>query len=118
VETLKAAEIAKGQGKTTHASRRDGKMIVKFFIDPEMGKPHIHNHGVSEAEVRQVLARPGLVLKGREDSRFALGQTEAGRFLKVVYAPRKEGQGIFVITAYELRGKELRAYRRRRRRKL
>jgi hypothetical protein len=33
-------------------------MIVKFFIDPETGQPHIHNHGVTESEVRRVLARP------------------------------------------------------------
>jgi uncharacterized DUF497 family protein len=92
-------------------------MIVKFFIDPETGQPHIFNHGVTEAEVRQVLARPGLVLKGGENSRFAVGQTEAGRYLKVVHAPRKDGPGIFVITAYELRGKELNAFRRRKRRK-
>ena len=92
-------------------------MIVKFFIDPETDQPHIYNHGVTEAEVLQVLARPGLTLKGSRDSRFGLGQTEAGRYLKVVYAPRKAGDGIFIITAYELRGKELRAYRRRRRRK-
>ena len=92
-------------------------MELKFFIDPETEQPHIFNHGVTEAEVRQVLARPGLVLKGDENSRFALGQTEAGRYLKVVYAPRKDGPGIFVITAYELRGKELKAYRRRQRRK-
>ena len=64
-----------------------------------------------------MLARPGLVLKGGENSRFALGQTEAGRDLKVVHAPRKDGPGIFIITAYELRGKELSAYRRRKRRK-
>jgi uncharacterized DUF497 family protein len=66
-------------------------MELKFFIDPETGQAHIYNHGVTEAEVRQVLARPGLALKGTESSRFALGQTEAGRYLKVVYAPRKEG---------------------------
>ena len=92
-------------------------MELKFFIDPETEQPHIFNHGVTEAEVREVLARPGLVLNGRENSRFALGQTEAGRYLKAVCAPRKDGPGLFVITAYELRGKELRAYRRRRRRK-
>ena len=90
-------------------------MIIKFFIDPETEQPHIHNHGVTESEVRDVLRRPGLVLKGSKDSRFALGQTTAGRFLKVVYAPPKEGPGIFVITAYELRGRELKAYPRRRR---
>jgi uncharacterized DUF497 family protein len=91
-------------------------MIVKFFIDLETERPHIYNHGVTEAEVRDVLARPGLVLQGRENSRFALGQTAAGRFLKVVYAARRRGRGIFVITAFELRGKEVKAYRRRRKR--
>lgn len=56
-------------------------MAVAFFIDPETGQPHIYNHSVTEAEVRQVLARPGLVLSGRQNSRFALGQTAAGRYL-------------------------------------
>ena len=92
-------------------------MELKFFIDPETEQPHIYDHGVTEAEVREVLARPGLVLTGSKNSRFTLGQTSAGRCLKVVHAPRKDGPGIFVITAYELRGKELKAYRRRRRRK-
>ncbi len=91
-------------------------MKVKFYIDPETGQPHIYNHGVTEAEARQVLERPGSVLRGRKNSRFALGQTEMGRYLKVVYVPRKEGPGVLVVTAYDLRGKELRAYRRRRRR--
>jgi uncharacterized DUF497 family protein len=92
-------------------------MEVKFYIDPETDLPHIENHGVTEEEVLQVLRRPGLVLQGSKDSSFALGQTSAGRYLKVIYAPRRQGSGIFVITAYDLRGKELKAYRRRRRRK-
>jgi uncharacterized DUF497 family protein len=92
-------------------------MRVKFFIDPETGKPHIFNHGVSEDEVQQILVRPGSVLRGRKNSRFALGQTATGRYLKVVYVPGKEARTILVVTAYDLRGKELKAYRRRRRRK-
>ncbi len=92
-------------------------MEIKFYIDPETDQPHIHEHGVTEDEVREVLARPDLILKGSNDSKHALGQTSAGRYLKVVHAPGREGKGIFVITAYELRGKELKAYRRRRRRK-
>ena len=93
-------------------------MELKFFIHPDTELPHIYNHGVTEVEVRQILVRPGLVLKGSKTSRIAVGQTESGRYLKVVYAPRKEGAGTFVITAYELRGKELKVYRRRQRRKL
>jgi hypothetical protein len=48
-----------------------------------------------------------------EGARVAIGQTRAGRHLRVVYVP--ELGGTFVITAYELRGKPLMAYRRRRR---
>jgi hypothetical protein len=92
-------------------------MELKFYIDPETELPHIYGHGVTETEVREVLARPGLVLKGDGNSRITLGQTAAGRYLKVVHAPTKDGKGIFIITAYELRGKELQAYRRRRKRK-
>ncbi len=91
-------------------------MDLTFFIDPESDQPHIHNHGVTQAEARQIFARPGLVLKGSNNSRFKLGQTEAGRYLKIIYAPSKDGKGVFVITGYELRGKELKAYRRRRKR--
>jgi hypothetical protein len=90
-------------------------MNLRFFIDPDSGQPHIFNHGVTEAEVGEVLARPGLILKGRKKSRIALGQTGAGRYLKVIYARNKDTRGIFVVTAYDLRGNELKAYRRRRR---
>jgi uncharacterized DUF497 family protein len=86
---------------------------LTFYIDPETGEPHIHNHAVTEEEVRQVLARPGMELQGTNKSRWALGQTEAGRYLKVIYSARRKGSGKFVITAYELQGKERRAYRRR-----
>ena len=71
----------------------------------------------SQEEVRQVLARPGQLSRGDGDTRLALGQTQAGRYLKVVFAPRRRKPGIFVITAYPLSGKDLKAYRRRRRRK-
>jgi hypothetical protein len=46
-----------------------------------------------------------------------LGQTEAGRYLQVVYVPDEDGEGVFVITAYELQGKAKKAFRRRGRRR-
>jgi len=48
---------------------------------------------------------------------MALGQTDAGRYLKVIYVPDPEPDSIFVITAYQLEGKPLLAYRRRMKRK-
>jgi hypothetical protein len=90
---------------------------VRYFIDLETGAPHIYNHDVSEAEVEEVLARPGEDRPGTEGSRVALGQTSAGRYLRVIYVPDPEPDSVFVITAFNLRGKALLAYRRRRRRK-
>jgi hypothetical protein len=54
---------------------------------------------------------------GREDSRIAIGQTAAGRYLRVIYVPDPELRSVFVITAYELGSKALKALRRRRRKK-
>ncbi len=92
-------------------------MNLRFYIDLETGLPHIYGHGVSEIEVEEVMWKPGEDRSGRDDSRIAIGQTQAGRCLRVIYVPDAGTDGIFVITAYELIGKPLTAYRRRKRRK-
>ena len=92
-------------------------MLMRFYRDPATGEPHIYNHGVMEEEVEEVIRRPGEDRLGREGSRVAIGQTRAGRSLRVIYVPDPEPESLFVITAYELRGKPLTAYRRRQRRK-
>ncbi len=93
-------------------------MNIRFYIDPETGLPHIYNHGVDEEEVEDVLRGPGEDRPGQEESRVAIGQTTAGRYVRVIYVPDPEPDSMFVITAYELTGKPLKAYRRRRRKKL
>lgn len=30
-------------------------MMIRFYIDPETGQPHIYNHGIREDEVADVL---------------------------------------------------------------
>lgn len=92
-------------------------MELRFYRDSDTGQPHIYNHGVTEAEVRQILARPADDHPGADDSRVALGQTAAGRYLRVIYVPDPDGDSAFVVTAYELRDKQLKAFRRRRRRR-
>ena len=92
-------------------------MDLRFYIDPESGAPHIFNHGVTEQEVQEVLSRRGEDLAGNRGSRQKLGQTESGRYLKVIYVPDQDPQSALVITAYELRGKAKKAYRKRQRRK-
>jgi hypothetical protein len=90
---------------------------VRYYLDPDTGLPHIFGHGVDEAEVEQVLRGPGEDLPADRASRMKLGQTLAGRYLQVIYVPDEEPGSVFVITAYDLRGKAKRAYRRRQRRK-
>jgi len=89
---------------------------MRFYIDPQTNQPHIYNHNVTENEVRDVLTNPGEDRIGREDSRVAIGQTQTGRYLRIIYVPDPEPESVFVITAYELRGKPLKAYKRCRRR--
>ncbi len=93
-------------------------MNIRFYIDPETALPHIYGHQVDEGEVEDVLKEPGEDRPGREDSRVAIGQTRAGRYIRVIYVPDPEPDSVFVITAYQLTGNPLMAYRRRRRRKL
>ena len=92
-------------------------MKIRFYLDPGTGQPHIHNHGVNEKEVVEVLGRTGEDRPGEEGSRVAIGKTLSGRYLRVIYVPDPQPNSIFIITAYELKGKPLIAYRRRRRKK-
>jgi hypothetical protein len=89
------------------------ELNLRFYIDPETGCPHIYNHRVTEEEVEEVLYRPGEDRNGREGSRVVLGRTSRGRHLRVIYVPDPVPGSIFIITAYDLEGKPLAAYRRR-----
>jgi Domain of unknown function (DUF4258) len=90
---------------------------VRYYIDSETDQPHIYRHGVVEQEVEEVLRRPLEDRPGREGSRIALGQTQAGRYLRVIYVPDPLPDSVFVVTAYQLGPNALRALRRRRRRR-
>lgn len=92
-------------------------MKIRYYIDEESGQPHIYSHSVSESDVEDVLLTPGEDRRGREGARVALGRTRAGRYLRIVYVSDPKPESVFVITAYDLEGKALAAYRRRRRRK-
>jgi hypothetical protein len=87
---------------------------LRYYIDPATGQPHIYRHNVQENEVEEVLAKPIEDRPGTEGSRVAIGQTEAGRYLRVVYVPDPVPDSAFVITGYDLGPKALKALRRRR----
>ena len=97
----------------TWPKRRLGE--IRLYIDPETEEPHIYRHGVDEQEVEDILLTPADDFPGRRNSRIALGTTSHGRHLQVVYVPDPDTHSVFVVTAYDLKGKALAAYRRRRR---
>lgn len=90
---------------------------IRFYIDPQTGAPHIYGHNVAENEVEEVLLAEAEDRHGKNGSRVAIGRTAAGRILRVIYVPDPEPDSLFVITAYELRGKALHAFRRRTKKK-
>ena len=92
-------------------------MKFRYYLDPVTHLPHIYNHDVSEEEVEHVLENPGEDRSGREGSRIAIGQTADGRYLRIIFVPDPEPASVFVITAYDLAGKPLSAYKHRRRKK-
>jgi hypothetical protein len=92
-------------------------MDIRYYTDRETGEPHIHDHNVGEEEVEQVMRGSGEDLPAKNGARMKLGQTAAGRYLQVIYVPDEHQDSVFVITAYQLRGKAKTAFRRRRRRK-
>ncbi|MEK7729822.1 MAG: DUF4258 domain-containing protein [candidate division KSB1 bacterium] len=79
--------------------------------------PHIYNHGVHEDEVYDVLHHPIEDREAKNDARSASGQTQDGRYLRVIYSRDPEPNSVFVITAYDLTGKALHALKRHKRKK-
>lgn len=88
---------------------------VDYHWDEEHNCPHMTaKHGITEAEVEEVLFGEHLQRPGREDSAIAIGQTDDGRWLKIIYADSDSiDGGVFVITAYDLSEQEKSAARKR-----
>ena len=59
-------------------------MNIRYFIDPVTELPHIYRHDVSEAEVEEIMEKPGEDRPGRDGSRIAIGRTSGGRYLRVI----------------------------------
>jgi len=84
------------------------------FLYRAINQPtHIYKHNVNKVEVEQALEYSGEDRTGKDGARVAIERTAERRFLRVIYMPDSADGGIFMITAYELKGKPLVTYRRR-----
>jgi hypothetical protein len=90
---------------------------IRYNTDADTGLPHIYQHDVSEDEVEEILSRPIESRRGDRDSVVLNGKTWRGRFLRVIVVFDPDREGCFVITAFALRGKPLKALRRRMRKR-
>lgn len=90
-------------------------MNIRFHINEFTGQPHVLDHGVTPVEAVEAMRQRYEDRSGDNDSRSLIGRTSGGRIIRVIYAPARQEHGVFVITAYELRGKPLAAFRRRQR---
>ena len=85
---------------------------MRLNLDPS-GDPHIWSHNISEKEVAEALVDPLESIRGRGASIISVGRTRAGRYIKVIYSPDDFGADIFVITAFDVPAKQIRALKRR-----
>lgn len=78
---------------------------------------HVAAHGVSPEEAEEVVlnARPPYPSYEGNGKFLVRGQTDAGRFLQVVYVVDPDGRTLYVIHARPLTESEKRQLRRRRR---
>ena len=53
-------------------------MDVRYYRDPVTGVPHIHDQGVTEAEVQWILTRPGEDRPSTRGTRQAIGADVVG----------------------------------------
>ncbi len=91
-------------------------MTVRFLIDHDTGSPHILQHGVREREALEILRHGEADVAAKDGARMTEGQTQGGRFLRVVYRVNEIDDSILIVTAYDLSPKALTALRKRRRR--
>jgi uncharacterized DUF497 family protein len=88
-------------------------MRISRFEWDEANIEHLARHQVIPAEAEEVFASRYIVYKSRNDCFIALGQTEEGRFLTVVFA--RKHSFIRVVTARDMDEKERKLFKRKER---
>ena len=78
------------------------RIIWDMENDPDGNVRHIAEHGVTQAEVEEILDNPDGIEESRSSGRpIAFGETSTGRIIAVVY-DRIDKDTVYPITAYEV----------------
>ncbi len=86
--------------------------LIKFQWDTKNIHHLLYRHNVTREEAEQVFIGDPYFRKGKDETRYAYGQTDSGRYLFLVY--RYLGKGVVrVITARDMTEGERRLYLRR-----
>lgn len=85
-----------------------------WFWWDEQNIEHIANHGVSPEETEQVIDDTPLIIRAKQGKYIAFGQTDAGRYLVVVFV-EKTDRRLRDITARDMTNNEKKRFKRRRR---
>ncbi|MEZ4707045.1 MAG: BrnT family toxin [Caldilineaceae bacterium] len=85
-------------------------MRYTFWWD-ESNIEHIANHGVEPYEAEKVIDNALLTKKAGQGKYMAYGQTDVGRYLVVVFAPKSRHR-LRVVTARDMTTTEKRLVRR------
>ena len=87
-------------------------MLIRKLIWDEWNIDHIARHGVEPEEVERVCKGKHLARRGREGTYTVTGQTQAGRYLTIILAPRGVGS-FYPITARDSDDKERRLFKKK-----
>ena len=89
---------------------------IQELLFDQRNEEHIAGHHVVPEEVEEVCIGDPFVSKTRQRRLRIIGQTESGRYLTIILAPR--GRGVYYpITARNATDAERRLYRRQKGRK-
>jgi len=87
-------------------------MTIQNLIWDEWNVEHIARHGVKPEEVEQVCRSNYFFTKGRQNTYRVIGQTQGGRYLTIILAPRGQGD-FYPVTARDADNKERRRFKKR-----
>ncbi len=74
--------------------------FYRFWWD-EQNIDHIADHGVEPYETEYGIANARLTRKAGQGKYIAYGQTDTGRYLTVIFAPKEQGR-LRVVTARDV----------------